>query len=190
MWLHVSWWSRFLVPVDLMHQPWDSPSLRPWCTKSQEFPITQPSSTSHNCHGSEKTHPPCFISLFCPFWTENPSENPIPGFDGWNYGEIQLQRWPGRQWWINTDYERKLLYLTATAAAKRYRHQKGLWASEEGDMKEVESFRGIFATQQRKGHIGIMVALHGMGIIKRRTCWTKAWQQLDEVTFFFLKEET
>lgn len=178
-----SWWSQFLVAANLMHQPWGSPSSWPWCTEGQKPPITPASPTSHNCRGPEKTHTPCFIALFFPFWTENPGENPIPGLDGWNYGEIKLQRWPGRQWWINTDYERKLLYLTASAAAERYRHQKGPWGSEEGDMREVESFRWIFATQQSNWHISIRVAWHGMGIVKR-TCWIKGWQQLVQVTFF------
>lgn len=45
-----------------------------------------------------------YISFF-PFWIENPGENPVPGLDGWSCGEIQLQWWPRRWWWINTDGE-------------------------------------------------------------------------------------
>lgn len=113
--------------------------------------------------------------------------------------KIQFQAWMARtmekfnfrdglggnaELWLWADYERQLLYLTATAAAERYRHQTGPWASKEGDMTEAESFRGIFATQQSKWNINIWVALHGMGIVKR-TCWIEGLQQLVQATFFF-----
>lgn len=129
--------------VDLMCQPWDNPSPQPWCTKGQESPITQPSPTSHNCHGSEKTHIPCFISLFSlldwkSWWKSNSRL-------GWLElcrnltSEMAWEAMVNKHWlW------EKAPLLAATAAAERYRHQKGLWASEEGDMKEAERFRGIF----------------------------------------------
>lgn len=52
-------------------------------------------------------------------------------------------------------YEKNLFHLSATTATKRWRQQMGLWASEEGDMREVQNFGGSFATQQSKWNISI-----------------------------------
>lgn len=134
----------------------------------------------------ENPSPMLWISFF-PFWIENPGENSIPGLYGWSCGEMQLQWWPRRWWWIDTDDEGKgcislpLQLQGHRDFAKGHEQvRKVTW----GKQNVLERLLPLSS----KWNIMIQVALCGMGIVKR-TCWIKGWQHLGQVTFFFFKEE-